>query len=302
MPTDVHFRRVHEWGARGWASTWCAPVERGSSGGHLQADPTAATQDFETVAQISGDKRDPTTRAAGQRARMIVQRLRLRTILALGVVAVSTTFAGRELGLRSNLFLACELALLLTIFVVLHFVVPLVERHDRGATGEERVGALLDRLVARGWRVFHDANLGQGDIDHILIGPGGLLTVETKSHPGPVRVGRVHGAIVAQARSQRVKLERLTGLRAEPLIVFSEAWIDRPLARRRGVRVLPSRMLLRYLSELPPVLDEAEIGRVHDLIAAGLLARANEERALGRSRGWTQSGEGVIALRHHAPG
>ena len=37
----------------------------------------------------------------------------------------------------------------------------------------------------------------------------------------------------------------------EPLIVFSRAWVDRPLARRKGVRVLPARMLLGYLQALP---------------------------------------------------
>ena len=96
--------------------------------------------------------------------------------------------------------------------------------------------------------MIHDASLGRGNVDHILIGPAGVFTVETKSHPGPVRVGRVHGATLGQAQAQRQAIERVTGLEAEPLIVYSRAWVDRPLARRKGVRVLPARMLLGYLA------------------------------------------------------
>ncbi len=60
--------------------------------------------------------------------------------------------------------------------------------------------------------MIHDASLGRGNIDHILIGPAGVFTVETKSHPGPVRVARVHGATIEQARAQRRAIERITGI------------------------------------------------------------------------------------------
>ena len=58
-------------------------------------------------------------------------------------------------------------------------------------------------LSERGWRVIHDASLGSGNVDHILIGPPGIFTIETKSHPGPVSVGRVHGETLSQAQAQR---------------------------------------------------------------------------------------------------
>ena len=38
-------------------------------------------------------------------------------------------------------------------------------------------------------------------------------------------------------------------MKVEPLLVFSRAWVDRPLARRKGVRVLPARMLLGHVSK-----------------------------------------------------
>ncbi|MFB7178030.1 nuclease-related domain-containing protein [Streptomyces sp. NPDC056257] len=53
-----------------------------------------------------------------------------------------------------------------------------------GLAGERRVGEELDRLTRRGWRVLHSVPLPrQVDIDHLLIGPGGVFTINTKRHP-----------------------------------------------------------------------------------------------------------------------
>jgi Nuclease-related domain len=213
---------------------------------------------------------DPTARAAGQHERTTVRRLRMRTLVALGVLAVATAFLGRAFGLRDVRFLGSEIALLLGIFVILRFVLPLVERHDRGATGEEQVGGLLDDLAGEDWHVIHDASLGRGNVDHILIGPAGVFTVETKSHPGPIRVGRVHGATLSQAQAQRKAIERVVDVPVEPLIVFSRAWVDKPLARRKGVRVTPARMLSGYLERRPATLTREQVEQARARVAEAL--------------------------------
>jgi hypothetical protein len=227
---------------------------------------------------------DPTGRTPGQYARAYVKRLRMRTLVTLGVLAVATALLGRTLGLHSMLFLASEIALLVSIFVISRYVLPLVERRDRGATGEEQVGGILDQMADLGWCVIHDASLGRGNVDHILIGPPGIFTVETKSHPGPVRVARVHGETLRQAQAQRSAIERVTGLDVEPLVVFSRAWVDRPMARRKGVRVVPARMLLRYLGKLQAQLSQEQIERAQTLVAQALLEHhAQANRSAGRS-------------------
>jgi hypothetical protein len=223
---------------------------------------------------------DPTARAPGQHTRAIVRRLRLRTLVALGVLAVATALLGRTFGLRDVRFLGSEVGLLVAMFVVLRYVLPLVERHDRGATGEEHVGSLLDGLEGRGWHAIHDASLGNGNVDHILIGPAGVFTVETKSHPGPVRVARIHGATIGQAQAQQRTIARVTGLAVEPLIVYSRAWIDRPLARRKGVRVLPARMLAGYLDRRPASLSPEQVRQAQGHVADAL----REHRGRGAHR------------------
>jgi hypothetical protein len=60
----------------------------------------------------------------------------------------------------------------------------------RGAQGELFVGALLAQLPPE-WAVFHGLPVGMNgwDIDHVVVGPGGVVTINTKQHRGsPVRV------------------------------------------------------------------------------------------------------------------
>jgi hypothetical protein len=231
---------------------------------------------------------DPTARAPGEHSRGIVQRLRLRTLVALGVLGIATALLGRGFGWHNPVFMGGDVIVLLAILAVYRWVLPLVDRHDRGARGEERVGGLLDDLARQGnregqhpWHIVHDANLGHGNVDHIAIGPAGVFTVETKSHPGPVRVGKVHGSVLAQAQAERRLVEQATGVGGvEPLVVYSRAWVDRPLARRKGVRVMPAAMLVEHLRRQPPRLSDAEVER-----AQRRLTRALRQERTRRGRG-----------------
>jgi len=224
---------------------------------------------------------DPIGRRAGQYARATVLRLRMRTLVGLGILAVCTALLGRVNGLHAPLFLASEVALLASMLAISRYILPVVERRDRGAMAEEQVGALLDGLAQEKWRVVHDVSLGRGNVDHIVIGPPGLFTIETKSHPGPIRASRVHGAMLSQARAQGRAISWVTGLEAQSLIVFSRAWVDRPGARRKGVRILPARMLVGFLEQRPTTLTLSDIERTHRSLATAV----RQQRQRGRTPG-----------------
>jgi Nuclease-related domain len=59
----------------------------------------------------------------------------------------------------------------------------------RGANGERVTSFWLGRLP-EGWYVFHDIPIGArgANIDHLVIGPGGVYTVNTKNLTGTIRV------------------------------------------------------------------------------------------------------------------
>lgn len=224
---------------------------------------------------------DPIGRRAGQYARATVLRLRMRTLLGLGILAVCTALLGRVNGLHAPLFLASEVALLASMFAISRYILPVVERRDRGAMAEEQVGALLDGLPQEKWRVAHDVSLGRGNVDHIIIGPPGVFTIETKSHPGPIRASRVHGSMLSQAQAQGRAIAWVTGVEVQSLIVFSRAWVDRPGARRKGVRLLPARMLVGYLEKRPTTLTQSDIERTHRALATAV----RQQRQRGRNPG-----------------
>jgi hypothetical protein len=62
---------------------------------------------------------------------------------------------------------------------------PETEGWRKGLAGEQMVAAELEPLTDGGWRVLHSIPLPRGvDIDHLLVGPGGVFTVNAKYHRG----------------------------------------------------------------------------------------------------------------------
>src|SRR5215217_3531801 len=60
----------------------------------------------------------------------------------------------------------------------------------RGAAGERRTARLLAPLERHGWAVLHDLAIPgtQATIDHLVIGPGGVLIVDSKHYRGRLRL------------------------------------------------------------------------------------------------------------------
>jgi hypothetical protein len=94
----------------------------------------------------------------------------------------------------------------------------------------------------------------------------------------------VHGATVRQAQAQRAAVERVTRMKAEPLLVYSRAWVDRPLARRKGVRVLPARMLLRHVTHSVKTLSRSDVETARERLEAALVEQARAERQARQRR------------------
>jgi len=95
-----------------------------------------------------------------------------------------------------------------------------------GAAGEEKVGPKLEKLIPLGWRVLHSVPVGAGDsdIDHVLIGPGGVFTINTKYHPGAKvwvasRQIRINGQPVPYLRNSVYE-----GTRAAKLLTAALGW------------------------------------------------------------------------------
>lgn len=139
---------------------------------------------------------------------------------------------------------------------------------SQGAEGEEVVGKALEGLAADGWHVIHDVSLGRGNIDHIVVGPGGLFTVETKSRRGRIPVDQIDPKMVSQAYAEKKTLETITGMAVRSLLVFSQAYLVGSVpAQRRGVTILPARMLSGFFARQRPAMSVEEAQAIHSRLA-----------------------------------
>jgi len=150
-----------------------------------------------------------------------------------------------------------------------------------GARGEIAVAAVLAELPA-GWEVFHAVPVGDrgSDIDHVVIGPGGVIAITTKHHPGEyIWVGgstfMVSGHKEAYLHSAISGAERVTTLirsrvplleAARPVIALVDPKQITIRYRPEHVAVLDARDLRRWLIDLPEVLSDADAHQVAALL------------------------------------
>jgi hypothetical protein len=140
----------------------------------------------------------------------------------------------------------------------------------RGALGEIEVAEVLSKLGPE-WTVLHAVPVGSGssDIDHVVIGPAGVFTINTKNHTGKVFVAggtfSVNGRKTDHFRNSLHEAQRAsrllssaagTPVRVTPLIVLVSTEPIRTGRTKPKVTVLPSNWLSRWLKRRPRILSE----------------------------------------------
>ncbi len=181
-----------------------------------------------------------------------------------------TVMVGMAAGFRSGVFVVAEIAVIALMLTGGRAITERLDRRERGVVGEQKVGTELEKLSDHGWLSLHDVQTGRGNIDHVAIGPGGLLAIETKSHAGRRTVDRIDPAWLKQCYAQKCWLERVTGTKADGLLVFSSAYLDRHITRRKGVLILPARSLTRELQRRRPELSADQVRALHRKLCAAL--------------------------------
>jgi hypothetical protein len=150
-----------------------------------------------------------------------------------------------------------------------------------GADGEELVGRSLARLVRKDprWRVLHSVPVGErgSDIDHVVIGPGGVFTLNSKHHPDARIWVAGNTFVVNGARQPYIRNSRHEAQRAARLLtaacgfdvpatgVVVPVRVDRIDIREQpaDVQVMDRQALVRWLRRLSVVLDDTAVEAVH---------------------------------------
>ncbi|HEY3686709.1 MAG TPA: nuclease-related domain-containing protein [Streptosporangiaceae bacterium] len=160
-----------------------------------------------------------------------------------------------------------------------------------GSRGERKVGRALDKYAARdGWHVLHGVQVGDGgtDIDHVVVGPFGVVTVNTKRTSAAVRVGdhaiwvgghEVPYLVKSRAEARRAYKRLLSAgcdIPVRPALVFvgqqdfQRGRAGHPGDAQTDVAVLPGPGALRdWINRLPIVLDAGDMATVYAVARRG---------------------------------
>jgi hypothetical protein len=104
-----------------------------------------------------------------------------------------------------------------------------IENWQTGALGEQATAKRLALLEHEGWIVLHDLRHGERNVDHVVVGPGGVFLLDTKRLDGVVTVD---GSTVIVRRIDDPDLEyRHTG--ASHVVRLAQETHDRVLAVSR---------------------------------------------------------------------
>ncbi len=144
-----------------------------------------------------------------------------------------------------------------------------------GAQGERLTGRVLEKLP-RSYRVLHDLPMprSSANIDHVVVGPTGVFTVETKNYKNAVTIkgGRAYSAgrrldgVVQQARWQAAAVADRTGVTVTPIVcvhgagVRLDGWFQKPVVG--GVRFCSGGRLRKTIAGYPVDLDDDTVQQV----------------------------------------
>ena len=150
----------------------------------------------------------------------------------------------------------------------------------QGIDGEKVVGQFLERLRESGYQVFHDVVGTAFNVDHVLIGPGGVYSIETKTWSKPrqsdARVqfdgerlliaGKAPDRDpVVQAQAQAGWLKRVlcesTGrtINVIPVVLIPGWYIEQSQNSLRQIWVLEPKALPAFLQQEPKRLSPEDV-------------------------------------------
>lgn len=205
----------------------------------------------------------------------------------LGIAVLAATVGGI---VAQQLLHAWWLGVMIGLLPVFNLLLPSQREAAwrKGAEGEEAVGRTLDRLAPSA-RALHDRLIprSRANIDHILVAPTGVWTIDAKNYSGKIETrrrgselwvnGRNRSNLLGQAQRQRDVVSRaLTDsgfgrVPVKPALCFlGVEWplLFRPTAAE-GVALVSPRQLPK-LADGEAVLTAADVQRVTNALEQAL--------------------------------
>jgi hypothetical protein len=148
----------------------------------------------------------------------------------------------------------------------------------RGAAGERRTARHLASLERRGWAVLHDLAVpgSPANIDHLVIGPGGVVVIDSKHYRGQLRLDRDgmvwHGRYLLVSALRKVRWQAdqadevlgIADLTVAAIVAVHGVSVPWGVLQADGVILVPARRLPDLLQALPPALGPERVAWLAD--------------------------------------
>ncbi|MDD3183149.1 MAG: nuclease-related domain-containing protein [Alphaproteobacteria bacterium] len=136
-----------------------------------------------------------------------------------------------------------------------------IGNHKLGRDGEREVAHHLQNLIAKGYCILHDIDTGRANIDHILIGPSGIYTIETKAWRKPLfgpTVISYDDAVVRKNKGRGYE-KPIRQAKAESKLV--QCYLSKTCGRSFDVR--PLVVFVGWFVEQPSNVDSLPVWALH---------------------------------------
>ncbi len=152
---------------------------------------------------------------------------------------------------------------------------------NQAEKGERRVSELLTQLRRKRYVAFDDLLVDQSNIDHVLVGPGGIFAIETKAYSifgngwvgvdeiGILRLSgkRAMNDPLGQAKASAANVTKILKdrMRQEfevtPVLIFP-GWSLKGAKAETGVVVLNDAMITEFFESQPTMLSDEQITNI----------------------------------------
>jgi hypothetical protein len=144
------------------------------------------------------------------------------------------------------------------------------------------VAESLEELRIMGYKIYNDIVGGSFNVDHIIVGPAGVFTIETKTYRKQIGANaqisydgnkiEINGVIcskdpIKQAKGQMYWLEGFLrnsakiNAKVKPVVIFP-GWYINSINNNAEVWVLNEKVLPIFLKKLPIILNQDQINLI----------------------------------------
>lgn len=171
-----------------------------------------------------------------------------------------------------------------------------VRRMKLGRDGERAVAQYLEWFRSASYFVFHDIPNGDANVDHVLVGPAGVFTIETKTlskpHRGPCKISVVSSVVhangkaldrdpIVQAKAQAGWLKSFLAesqmvVHVQPVVVFPGWFIEPFDMKAAGAWVLEPKALSKFVENEPVRLPREQVQAISSALRSHIRAHAKK--------------------------